>query len=214
MARRPIRNGLAGALGNRQGLDEDEQQERRQAGRCRRRRGGALPLGLNPYRFKERAQRRRLLPRRGTADAGRLPDSDVDPRGDRAGRSDRNLDDDAWRARDGQRQSQVPPHVQPEPRRQRAGSGKNLPLRLARRLVCRWSSGLPSDRAWLELLGGRRLPRNLGDWLWRRTGLSAEVRPPARRRGPWRARRQNGSADRLRAGLLPGGYRDCAELRR
>ena len=40
----------------------------------------AVPLGRGPDRLEERAQGRRLLPRRGDADAGGIPDLDGDPR--------------------------------------------------------------------------------------------------------------------------------------
>ena len=64
VARRALRDGLAGALGHREGPHQDELEERGQA----RRAGGlerhALPLGRDPHGLEERAQGRRLLPRR------------------------------------------------------------------------------------------------------------------------------------------------------
>ena len=73
LARRALRDGRAGALGHRQGPHQDELQERRQARRAGGCAGRALPLGRGPDRIEERAQGRRLLPRRAAADRGRVP---------------------------------------------------------------------------------------------------------------------------------------------
>ena len=71
VARRALRDGRAGALGHRQGPDQDELQERGQARRAARRARRALPLGRGPDRLEERAQGRRLLRRRPAADGRR-----------------------------------------------------------------------------------------------------------------------------------------------
>ena len=62
-----LRDGSAGALGHRQGPDQDERQERHQGRRPGRRGRRALQMGRPPYRIEECAQGRRLLSRRGSA---------------------------------------------------------------------------------------------------------------------------------------------------
>ena len=74
LAGRRLGHGLAGAERDRQGHDQDEFEERGQADRARGFVGNALPLGVDPDRLEERAQGRRLLPRRPAADPARLPD--------------------------------------------------------------------------------------------------------------------------------------------
>ncbi len=73
VARRAVRDGGAGAVGHREGPDEDELEERRQARRPRGRLGHALPLGRDPDGLEERAQGRRVLRRRPAAHRRRLP---------------------------------------------------------------------------------------------------------------------------------------------
>ena len=57
----------AGALGHREGPHQDEREERDQGPRARGRRVVALQVGRGPDRLEERAQGRRLLPRRRPA---------------------------------------------------------------------------------------------------------------------------------------------------
>ena len=136
---------------------------------CARR---ALPLGRGPHRLEERAQGRRLLPRRPAADRRRLPArrcscsmalvlaalvvvADVRCAASSAGPTARR---------------KFTPDVLEQPRGQRARRGARLPVRVARRLVRRRPARLPAHRARLELLAGRRVPGGLGDRLRRRAG--------------------------------------------
>ena len=65
---RAVGDGGAGAVGHRQGPQQDERQEQHQAAGARRGAGHAVPLGGGADRLEERAQGRRLLPRRRAAD--------------------------------------------------------------------------------------------------------------------------------------------------
>ena len=59
-----LRDGLPGAVGHRQGPDEDEREERRQGARPEGRRVRPVQVGGGPHRLEERAERRGLLRRR------------------------------------------------------------------------------------------------------------------------------------------------------
>ncbi len=203
LARHPLRDDLAGVLGHRQGPDQDELQERRQAGRARGRPGLAVPLGRGPDRLEERAEGRRVLPRRGDADDHGVPDVDADPRRFGADHPDRRGDADARAPRQTRRQGEVQADVLQQPGRQRPGGRADLPVRLARRLVRRRPAGLPRDRAGLELRRDRRLPRDLGDRLRDRPGRRPPLHPRPRRQ--LRARGPHRDVARLRSRRLPGG---------
>ena len=108
----------------------------------------ALQLGRDPHRLEERAEGRRLLPRRAAADRGRLPDLDAaSSPGSCSPRWSSVLAAHARRARQARREGQVQADVLQQPRRQRAGRRADLPLRLARRLVRRRPAGLPARRS-------------------------------------------------------------------
>jgi hypothetical protein len=66
-------DGGPGAVGHRQGPEQDERQERHQAAGADGAAGRAVPLGGGAHRLEERAQGRRLLPRRPAARGARLP---------------------------------------------------------------------------------------------------------------------------------------------
>ena len=76
----------------------------------------------------------------------------------------------------------------------------------ARRLVRRRPPGLPAQRARLELLAGRRIPRGLGDRLRHRAGRDARIaRRGTGRNGdlPRRSRRHRSSRSRSRPSRPP-----------
>ena len=65
-----LRDGLPGALGDREGPDEDEREERRQGARAERRRFRLVQMGRRPHRIEECAEGRGLLRRRISACRG------------------------------------------------------------------------------------------------------------------------------------------------
>ena len=68
-----LRDGLPGAVGDREGPDEDEREERRQGAGAEGRRVGAVQVGRGADRLEERLEGRRLLRRRVPAVGARLP---------------------------------------------------------------------------------------------------------------------------------------------
>ena len=170
-----VRDGGAGALGHRQGPDEDELQER---GQARRRRGRSRARSTSGSRSSPGSknalkgvgfflggllltvtsfQTAMLLlagDGRSRALVGTVPFMTGEPRPRR-------------------RQGEVPAHVLQQPRGQHPRRGAHLPLRLARRLVRRRPAGLPAHAARLDLLGGRHVHGGLGDRLRDRAGVGA-----------------------------------------
>ena len=202
-AGRPLRDGLPGALGRREGPEQDELQERRQAGRARGRPVLAVPLGRDPDRLEERAEGSRLLPRRPAAHAVRIPDRRAGARGARADRPDRDLDLDTRPPRPPGQDREVQAHVLQQPRGQHPRGRAHLPVRRPRRVVRRRPAVLPLLRTRLELLGGRNPPRRVGDRLRRRPGGRAALRPPPRPRPRRRARRQDRRLAGVRRRAMP-----------
>ena len=183
-AGRPLRDGLPGALGHRQGPDQDELQERRQARRARGRPVLAVSLGRDPDRLEERAEGSRLLPRRPAAHAVRLPDRRSDASDARAQPADCDLDLDARPPRPPGQDREVHADVLQQPRGQRPRGRAHLPVRRARRLVRGRPAVLPLLGAGLELLAGRHPPRRVGDRLRRRPGSRAALSSAAGARAP------------------------------
>ena len=104
---------------------------------------GALSLGRAPHRLEERAQGRRLLPRRPAARGPRLLlVSRRDGRGARR-RARGHRPRPASHARQDEDEGQVPRAPFEDARRQRAVGRAVLPLRRARHLVRRRRAGLP-----------------------------------------------------------------------
>ena len=101
-------------------------------------------LGRDPDGLEERAEGRRLLPRRPAAYAGRIPDRRADPGGHGRNRAGQRLHPDARpAARPPGRQGEVQAHVLQQPGGQHPRGGPHLPVRLSRRLVRRRSPCLP-----------------------------------------------------------------------
>ena len=130
----------------------------------------ALQLGRGAHGLQERAQGRRVLRRGPPAHARRIPARAARSHGPGAGRARRGRLADARRPRRARSQGAVRADVLEQSSGQPARRGPPVPLRLPRRLVRDRAAGLPAQRAGLELLGGRHVPRDLGDRLRRRAG--------------------------------------------
>ena len=120
---------------------------------------------------------------------------------------------DARGARPPRPQRALRADVLEQPRRQRPGRGAGVPVRLARRVVRRRAARLPAQRAGLELLAGRSVPRALGDRLRHRAGAHARHRATARRRHGRAPRRAHRRGARVRPGGVPGRHRARAPRR-
>ena len=105
------------------------------------------------------------------AHARRIPARAARSHGPGAGRARRGRLADARRPRRARSQGAVRADVLEQSSGQPARCGPPAALRLARRLVRDRAAGLPAQRAGLELLGGRHVPRDLGDRLRRRAGV-------------------------------------------
>ncbi len=198
-----LRDGLSGALGHRQGPDQDELQERRQAGRARGRPVLAVSLGRAPDRVQERAQGRRLLPRRPAAHAGRLPGRVPGHGRARAHRPARQLEPDARPPR---------PPGQTAKFTQMFSNNRAVNVLAAARIFLFAARdvwfvvALPFflySVARLDASGRSGPCSRVGDRLRRRPGGSPALRPPTGRRPRRRARRQDRDLAGARTGAVP-----------